>query len=94
MHNTKQQAESFIWAENPTISSHCPQCGAFVKHSIDDNDQPLFLSVPYRISTIKIFDGGRTYEKVDRSYLHVCTQPVATAPNSNGDITLRFSPLL
>ena len=86
MSNTQQASKSFIWAENPTISSRCSQCGAFVKHSIDDNDQPLFLSVPYRISTIKIFDGGRTFEKVDRSYLHVCQSSMAAEPNSNRDI--------
>lgn len=82
MNNTTQQAESSIWVENPTITSCCPQCGVVVKHSIDENDQPLFLSVPYRIRTIKIFPGGRSFEKVDRTFLHVCQQVVATESNS------------
>ena len=85
MINTMQQADSFIWVENPTISSRCSQCGVLVKHSIDENDQPLFLSYPYRIQTIKIFPGGRSFEKVDRTFLHVCQQVVATEPNSIRD---------
>lgn len=82
MHSTTQQAESSIWVENPAISSHCPQCGLLVKHSIDENDQPLFLSVPYRIITIKIFAGGRSFEKVAERYLHRCA--TKAEPSADG----------
>lgn len=81
MNHTTNQAESFVWAESPLISSRCPKCAALVKHSIDDGNQPLFLSYPYRIRTIKIL-GGRCFEKVDRTFLHVCGASVA--PSGNG----------
>lgn len=94
MNHTTQQAEGSIWVENPAISSHCPQCGVLVKHSIDENDQPLFLSVPYRIRTIKIFAGGRSFEKVDRSYLHVCQPVVASESNSVRGASVAVAALL
>jgi len=81
---TPQLTNSCIWVENPALTANCPICGAGVKSSIDEADSPVLLSIPYRIRTIKIFPGGRSFEKVDRSFIHVCPQPMATEPNSFG----------
>lgn len=79
--STPQPAESCVWVENPALTTNCPICGASVKHSLDDADSPVFLSFPYRIRTIKIFAGGRSFEKVDRSYLHDCAEAVPPKPD-------------
>lgn len=82
--NTTQQTESFIWVENPPLTTTCGVCGKSVKHSIDDADAPVFLNFPYRKITIKIFEGGRTFEKVSTEFVHACSQPVAAPPNGLG----------
>lgn len=80
MTTTSQVTESFVFAEQPVISGICFTCGRIIKHSIDDYDQTIMLEIGYRIRTIYFYPTGRTYEKVARSYLHVCPQPVATEP--------------
>lgn len=80
--STPQSEESFIWVEQPPLSTRCELCGAFIRHSFDENDSQVFLSLPYQIRTIKIFDGGRTYAKVHHSAIHVCQSAFATEPNS------------
>lgn len=76
---TTNLTESFIFAESPALTGRCAVCGKSVKQTIDDADQLLQLEIGYRIRTIKIYAGGRTFEKVDSSYLHVCPKPLAEA---------------
>ena len=92
--STPQARESFVWVENPTLTADCSICGAGVKSSIEETDSPVFLSIPYRIRTIKIFPGGRSFEKVDSTFIHVCPQPVATESNSIGSPVVGVTALL
>ena len=91
---TPQLTNSCIWVENPALTANCPICGAGVKSSIDDADSPVLLSIPYKIRTIKIFPGGRSFEKVDRTFIHVCPQPVAAEQDSLGSFVVEVTALL
>lgn len=91
---TPQASQSCIWVENPTLSANCPICGVGVKSSIDKKDSPVFLSIPYRIRTIEIIPGGRSFEKVDSTFIHVCPQPVATEPDSLRSASVGVAALL
>lgn len=72
MPNTPTNTQSFILAEMPTISARCQHCGAFVKTSINELDQPIQVEIPYTIRTIEFFHGGRSFEKIDAAYQHNC----------------------
>lgn len=78
---TEQQTNSFVLAEEPVISGVCTVCGASVKQTIDSDDKPINLSIGYRIRTI-FFKGGRTFEKVNSSFLHDCRETFPTQPDS------------
>lgn len=87
MPNTTQQAESSIWVEQPVISARCPHCNDPVKSSLNPSDEPVFLSAPYRILIIRIFSGGRSFEKVAIRFLHICRpslKDIQTPPNGVG----------
>jgi len=80
---TSNPSESFIFSESPALTGQCAVCRKSVKQSIDDADNPIQLEIGYKIRTIKIHPGGRTFERVSSDYLHVCQQPLTeTQQNS------------
>jgi hypothetical protein len=81
MASTKALTESFILSEAPPVRSKCVLCGEAVKHSLTDTDQPVILKIEYEPNTIYFFNGGRCFEEIDRSYLHVCPQADASFAN-------------
>ena len=83
MKTTPDLVESFIFSESPSLIAPCATCGKSVKQSIGDDDQFLQLEIGYKIRTIKIYPGGRTFEKVSTSYLHVCPQPLTEAQSDS-----------
>lgn len=81
MIRTQQATDGFIFAEQPLISGKCPICQQSIKETIDGADKPIRLSFPYQIRTIENH-GGRTFEKVSESYLHV-HQPQTVLPQDS-----------
>lgn len=85
MTTTTTTVESFIFAEMPVISGVCAACGRSVKQTITDGNRPIDLEIGYRIRTIFFSPGGRSFEKIDSQFLHVCSRAVvATEPLSLG----------
>jgi len=69
--------EGFVFVEQPTQSARCPTCFAFIKKGLSPTNDEVFLSSPHQIRLIKIFDGGRTFEKVSTHFRHSCRMAVA-----------------
>ena len=80
---TENLTESFIFAESPALTGQCAICQKSVKQTIDDADRFLQLEIGYKIRTIKIYPGGRTFEKVSSDYLHVCPQSFTEAQQNS-----------
>ena len=92
MPNTPTNTKSFLLAEMPTISARCSHCGAFIKTSINEFDQPVQVEIPYTIRTIEFFHGGRSFEKIDSVYQHNCQSQseLAAFVNQLDDTDLAF----
>lgn len=84
MTNTKRTKQSFILSDAPAVSSSCVNCGAPIKHSLSDTDQPVVLEFNYKPRTIYFYSGGHCFEEIGRSYLHFCPSSVATERDGIG----------
>lgn len=93
MSDTPTKSNSSIWVENPAISDKCPVCETRIKYTNDDKENPVLLSIPHQIRTIKIM-GGRCFEKVDQRFVHVCSPPIASQQDSFRGVSVGQSALL
>lgn len=90
---TPNNSNGSIWAENPAIGDKCPTCGIGIKYTNDEQENPVLLSIPHQIRTIKIME-GRCFEKVDQRFVHVCSPPAASQQDSFRGVSVGQSALL
>ena len=78
-----QSVQNFVYVERPIVAGVCPQCVKPIKHgNADAYDWAVWaLTEGYQVETIYVL-GGRSFEKVSSQFIHVCSQPAATEPNS------------
>lgn len=88
MATTLPTTESFVLSEAPSVKSSCVVCGLPIKHSLTETDQAVVLEIGYEPRTIIRYPGGRDFEEISRSYLHICPQTAASSADSFRGITL------